>query len=67
VNRSVTQVLSEERRTGLGDRGTILISTVVAAVVGGLLAVGASLVLVSSASDSDAPPVNQPLVTYDQK
>jgi hypothetical protein len=67
VNRSVTQVLSEERRTGLGDRGAILISTVVAAVVGGLLALGASMVLVSSASDSDAPPVNQPLITYDQK
>jgi hypothetical protein len=63
----VTQVLSDERRTGPRDRGAILISTVVAAVVGGLLALGASLVLVSSASDSNVPPVNQPLITYDQK
>ena len=67
ANRSVTQVLSDERRTGPRDRGAILISTVVAAVVGGLLALGASLVLVSSASDSNAPPVNKPLITYDQK
>ena len=63
----MTQVLSDERRTGPTDRGAILISTVVAAVVGALLAVGASLVLVSSASDTDAPPVNKPLITYDQK
>jgi hypothetical protein len=53
--------------TGPSDRGQILISTLVAAVVGALLAVGASLVLVSSASDSNAPPVNKPLITYDQK
>ena len=66
MNRSVAYVLSEELRTGPGDRGAILISAVVAAVVGGLLAVGASLVLVSSASDSNAPPVEKPLITYDQ-
>jgi hypothetical protein len=63
----VAQVLSAERRTGPKDRGAILISTVVAAVIGGLLAVGASLVMVSSASDSDAPPVDKPLITYDQR
>jgi hypothetical protein len=63
----VTQVLSDEGRTGARDRGAILISTVVAAVVGGLLALGASLVLVSSASNSNPPPVNKPLITYDQK
>ena len=63
----MTQVLSDERRTGPRDRGAILISTLVAAVVGGLLALGASLVLVSSASDSNAPPVSKPLITYDQK
>ena len=63
----MTQVLSDERRTGPPDRGAILISSVVAAVVGGLLARGASLVLVSSASDTNAPPVNKPLITYDQK
>jgi Tfp pilus assembly protein PilX len=63
----VTQVLSDDRRTGAGDRGQVLISTLVAAVVGGLLALGASLVLVSSASNTNAPPVNKPLITYDQK
>jgi hypothetical protein len=59
-------VLSAER-TGGKDRGAILIAAVVAAVVGGLLAVGASLVLVSSASDTGAPPVDKPLITYDQR
>jgi hypothetical protein len=63
----VTHVLSDDRRTGASDRGQILISTLVAAVVGGLLALGASLVLVSSASNTNAPPVNKPLITYDQK
>lgn len=63
----MTQVLSDDRRTGAWDRGQILISTLVAAVVGGLLALGASLVLVSSASNTNAPPVNKPLITYDQK
>ncbi|GEM_PF-1591799 len=60
-------MLSDDRRTGASDRGQILISTLVAAVVGGLLALGASLVLVSSASNTNAPPVNKPLITYDQK
>lgn len=60
-------MLSDDRRTGAGDRGQVLISTLVAAVVGGLLALGASLVLVSSASNTNAPPVNKPLITYDQK
>ena len=63
----MTQVLSDDRRTGASDRGQILISTLVAAVVGGLLALGASLVLVSSASNTNAPPANKPLITYDQK
>jgi type II secretory pathway component PulJ len=63
----VTQVLSDDRRTGARDRGQILISTLVATVVGALLALGASLVLVSSASNTNAPPVNKPLITYDQK
>jgi hypothetical protein len=60
-------VLSDERPTGARDRGAVLISAVVAAVVGGLLALGASLVLVSSASDTNAPPVNKPLISYDQR
>ena len=63
----MTQVLSDDRRTGARDRGQILISTLVATVVGALLALGASLVLVSSASNTNAPPVNKPLITYDQK
>jgi hypothetical protein len=54
-------------RTGPADRGAILITTLVAAVIGGLLAVGASLIVVSSASDAGAPPVDKPLVTYDQR
>ena len=58
-------MIGAERTTR--ERGAILISTVVAAAIGGLLAVGASLVLVSSASDSNAPPVNKPLITYDQR
>jgi hypothetical protein len=62
----VPQVIGAER-TSPRERGAILISTVVAAAIGGLLAVGASLVLVSSASDSDAPPVDKPLITYDQR
>jgi len=45
----------------------LLVSTLVAAVIGGLLAVGASLVLVSATSDSDAAPVDKPLVTYDER
>lgn len=60
-------MLSDDRRTGARDRGQILISTLVATVVGALLALGASLVLVSSASNTNAPPVNKPLITYDQK
>jgi hypothetical protein len=55
------------KRTGPADQGAILIPTLVAAAVGGLLAVGASLIVVSSASDSGAGPVDKPLVTYDQK
>lgn len=49
------------------DRGAVLVSALIATVVGGLLAVGASLVVVSSASDAGAPPVDKPLVSYDQK
>ena len=48
------------------DRGSILISTLVAAVVGGLLAVGASVVIVQSQADS-ATPVQKPLVAYDSR
>jgi len=66
MNRSVTKVVTD-KRTGPRDRGAILVSTVAAAVVGAVLAVGASLVLVSSASDSDAPPVTKPLISYDQR
>jgi hypothetical protein len=49
------------------DRGAVLVSALVATVVGAVLAVGASLIVVSSASDAGAPPVDKPLVSYDQK
>jgi Tfp pilus assembly protein PilX len=54
-------------RTGRDDQGAVLVATLVAAVVGALLAVGASLVVVQSASDSGAAPVDRPLITYDQR
>lgn len=54
-------------RTSPGDRGSLLISTLVAAVIGALLAIGASLAVVSSASDAGAPPVDKPLVSYDER
>lgn len=54
-------------RTGRRDQGSVLVPTLLAAVVGGLLAVGASLVVVQSASDSGAAPVEKPLITYDQR
>jgi uncharacterized membrane protein len=49
------------------DQGSVLIPTLIAAVLGAVLAVGASVVLVQSASDSGAAPVQKPLVTYDER
>jgi len=50
-----------------GERGFVLIPTLLAAVIGAVLAVGASVVLVQAASDSNAGPVQKPLITYDQR
>jgi ethanolamine transporter EutH len=49
------------------DRGAVIISMLIASLVGGLLAVGASIALVKSQSDLDVAPVKKPLVTYDQR
>lgn len=49
------------------DQGFVLISTLLATVIGAVLAIGASVVLVQAASDSNAGPVQQPLITYDQR
>jgi hypothetical protein len=49
------------------DRGSVLIPTLVATLVGAVLAVGGAVVLVQSQSDSDVvAPLQQPLITYDQ-
>lgn len=54
-------------RTADREQGSVLLPTLIAAVVGAVLAVGASVVLVQAASDSGAPPVQKPLVTYDER
>jgi uncharacterized membrane protein len=54
-------------RTEDREQGSVLIPTLIAAVVGAVLAVGASVVLVQTASDSGAAPVQKPLVSYDER
>jgi hypothetical protein len=55
-------------RTPAGaDQGSVLIPTLLACLIGAVLAVGASVVVVQSASDSNAAPVQKPLITYDQR
>lgn len=49
------------------EQGSILIPTLLATLIGAVLAVGASVVVVQSASDSGAAPVQKPLITYDQR
>lgn len=49
------------------ERGFVLIPTLLATVAGAVLAVGASVVLVQAASDTDVAPVQRPLITYDQR
>lgn len=49
------------------EQGSVLVSTLIAAVIGAVLGVGASVVVVQAASDSGAAPVTKPLVTYDQR
>jgi hypothetical protein len=54
-------------RTADSERGSVLVPTLIAAVVGAVLAVGASIVIVQTASDSGAAPVTKPLISYDQR
>jgi hypothetical protein len=49
------------------DRGAVLISILIASLVGAVLAVGGSIALVKAQSDQDVAPVKKPLVTYDQR
>jgi hypothetical protein len=49
------------------DQGSVLIPALLASLIGAVLAVGASVVVVQSASDTNAAPVQKPLITYDQR
>jgi hypothetical protein len=49
------------------ERGAIVIPTLIAALLGAVLAVGGSVVLVRSQANPSVAPVNKPLVTYDQR
>jgi hypothetical protein len=49
------------------EQGSVLIPTLLASLIGAVLAVGASVVVVQSAADTDAPPVQKPLITYDSR
>jgi hypothetical protein len=49
------------------DQGSVLVPTLLASLIGALLAIGASVVVVQAASDTDAAPVQKPLITYDQR
>jgi hypothetical protein len=49
------------------DRGAVIVSTLIAALVGALLAVGGSFVLVRAQTNSTPAPVTEPLVQYDQR
>lgn len=49
------------------DKGAVIISTLIASLLGAVLAVGGSIALVKSQSDADVQPVKKPLVTYDQR
>jgi hypothetical protein len=51
----------------LPDRGAIIIPTLIASLLGAVLAVGASIALVKAQSDANVAPVKKPLVTYDQR
>lgn len=54
-------------RTVDSERGSVLVPTLIAAVIGAVLAVGASVVVVQSASDSGSAPVTKPLISYDER
>jgi len=49
------------------DKGAVIISTLIASLLGAAVAVGGSIALVKSQSDADVPTVKKPLVTYDQR
>ncbi len=55
------------RTPARADKGAVLIPILLASLIGAVLAVGASVAVVQSASSTDVPPVQQPLITYDQR
>lgn len=55
------------RTSDRAEQGSILIPTLLATLIGAVLAVGTSVVVVQSAADTNAPPVQKPLITYDQR
>jgi uncharacterized membrane protein YccC len=54
-------------RTLDGEQGSVLMPTLIASLIGAVLAIAAAVVVVQSASDADAAPVQKPLITYDQR
>ena len=54
-------------RTLDGEQGSVLMPTLIASLIGAVLAIAAAIVVVQSASDADAAPVQKPLITYDQR
>jgi hypothetical protein len=50
-----------------GDAGSVVIPTLIASLLGALLAVGGSIALVKAQSNQTVAPVTKPLVTYDQR
>jgi hypothetical protein len=49
------------------DKGAVIVSMLIASLLGAAAAVGASIALVKGQSDADVAPVKKPLVTYDQR
>jgi len=49
------------------DKGAVIISTLIASLLGAAVAVGGSIALVRAQTDADVDPVRRPLVTYDQR
>jgi len=49
------------------DRGSVLIPTLIASLLGAVLAVGGAVVVVRTQSDTNVAPLQQPLITYDQR
>ncbi|HYT10301.1 MAG TPA: hypothetical protein VEL73_06530 [Mycobacteriales bacterium] len=55
------------RITARAEQGSVLLPTLIASLVGAVLAIAASVVLVQAASESSAVPIQKPLITYDQR